>query len=241
ALTAGRSAEHSQTVPGQAASKPRPLWIEISISDTGIGIPEEIRQKIFDPFFTTKERGKGTGLGLSVVYNIIKSHNGSITVESEVGKGTTFRVLLPAVDSESSPRDPVDLNSLKTTNNELVLLVDDEELMRDLGRELLEDAGYRVLLASNGQHAVDLYRSAWKDIALVILDFIMPDMNGAQVFVQLKAINPKMKTFFCTGFAEDEMMAAVLERNGLRAIEKPFKPVRLLKLMKEMLSEGNAH
>ena len=218
----------------------QPFWVEISISDTGIGIPEAIRTKIFDPFFTTKERGKGTGLGLSVVYNIIKSHNGSVTVESEEGKGTTFRIVLPAVEGESVAQGSIDASSYKSAQNELIMLVDDEELMRDLGRELLEDAGYRVVVASNGQHAIDLYRSAWKEISLVVLDFIMPDLNGGQVYVQLKSINPQMKTLFCTGFAEDEMMTELLDKYGLRAIEKPFKPVRLLKLMQELLNKDNA-
>jgi two-component system, cell cycle sensor histidine kinase and response regulator CckA len=238
--TPRRDGEHPlQFLPGTEATV-QPSWVEISVTDTGLGIPENIRAKIFDPFFTTKERGKGTGLGLSVVYNIVKSHNGSVTVESEEGKGATFRILLPAVESEPVLQGTGELETFRSAQNELIMLVDDEELMRDLGRELLEDAGYRVVIATSGQHAVDLYRSAWRDISLVILDFIMPDMNGAQVYSQLKAINPRLRTFFCTGYAEDEAIVAVLERNGLRAIEKPFKPVRLLKLIKELLTVESA-
>ncbi|MCX6135367.1 MAG: response regulator [Ignavibacteriales bacterium] len=227
-----------QHVPGSPSGQvmEHPFWVEIAVSDTGAGIPEHIRSKVFDPFFTTKEMGKGTGLGLSVVYNIVKSHGGSVTVESEHGKGTTIRVLLPAVAAEPIALESHGEVSLRSANNELILLVDDEELMRDLGREVLEDAGYRVVIATNGQHAIDLYRSAWREISLVVLDFIMPDMNGGQVFAQLKSINPGLRAFFCTGYAEDETIVALIERHGLRAIEKPFKPVRLLELIREMLT-----
>jgi CheY-like chemotaxis protein len=212
--------------------------VEISVSDNGVGMPDGILEKIFDPFFTTKERGKGTGLGLSVVYNIVKNHNGSVTVESVQGSGTTFRILLPAVETESLTGGLAEPVSLKSVRNELILLVDDEELMQELGKELLEEAGYRVLIATNGQQAIDTYRGAWKDVSMVILDFIMPDKNGAQVFEELKAINPQLKMFFCTGYAEDEMIASLLEQHHVRALEKPFKPTKLLRMIKDVLDPG---
>ena len=223
-------------LPGEGQMS-QPYSVEVSVKDSGVGIPDAILDKIFDPFFTTKERGKGTGLGLSVVYNIVKNHNGSVNVESEPGKGTTFHILLPAVETEVPLNGIVEFGSLRATQNQLILLVDDEELMQDLGKELLEEAGYRVLIAANGEQAVDIYRSSWRHIALVILDLLMPDMNGGQVYAQMKLINPALKTFFCTGYAEDELIASLLERNHLQALDKPFKPSKLLRMIKETLGE----
>ena len=212
--------------------------IELFVTDDGVGIPGSIKDKIFDPFFTTKERGKGTGLGLSVVYNIVRNHNGVVTVESEEGKGTTFRITLPAVETESKETEAGGYESLRSSGNELILLVDDEVMMQDLGRELLEDAGYRVVIAQNGNQAVEVYRKRAKEISLVILDLVMPGMDGGQTYVQLKQIDPGIKAFFCTGYAQDSVISSLLESEDLRALEKPFKPPLFLKAVREALGQG---
>jgi two-component system cell cycle sensor histidine kinase/response regulator CckA len=210
--------------------------VELSVTDNGIGIPLEIRDKIFDPFFTTKERGKGTGLGLSVVYNIVKNHSGSVTVDSNESRGTTLRIFLPAVDDESPTSPPIEPVATATTRHELILLVDDEEMMQELGKELLEDAGYRVSIARNGEEAIRIYRDHWNEIALVMLDLVMPGMDGGQVYVQLKKINPKLRAFFCTGYTQDKIITSLLEQENLRALEKPFKPPQLLKTVHEVIT-----
>jgi len=205
--------------------------VEISVADTGIGIPEEIRAKIFDPFFTTKDRGRGTGLGLSIVYNIVRSHHGAITVESEVGRGTAFHVYLPSLSAKELPRH----RGVKTTR--CVLLVDDEPAMQDLGKELLEDEGYVVLLANNGPEAIDLYRKRFKEIDLVVLDLVMPAMDGGQVYVALKAINPSLKAFFCTGFVSDQLIASLLQEEKLQVVSKPFRPDQFLQTVREVIGD----
>ncbi len=205
--------------------------VEISVADSGVGIPEEIRAKIFDPFFTTKDRGRGTGLGLSIVYNIIRSHHGTITVESEVGKGTAFHVYLPTLSAKEVP--PRRVGKPKRC----VLLVDDEPAMQDLGKELLEDEGYTVLLANNGPEAIDLFRKRFREIDLVILDLVMPSMDGGQVYVALKAINPALKAFFCTGFVSDQLIASLLQEEKLQVVSKPFRPDQFLQTVREVIGD----
>jgi PAS domain S-box-containing protein len=242
ALTIGaisRLEEADETGALQADEKHRKTdCIEIFVRDNGVGIPANIIDKVFDPFFTTKERGKGTGLGLSVVYNIVRNHNGVITVESEEGKGTTFRIVLPAVETESNESESAGHEKLRASNNELILLVDDEVMMQELGRELLEDAGYRAVIAQNGNQAVDIYRKRAKEISLVILDLVMPGMDGGQTYVQLKKINPGIKAFFCTGYAEDSAISELIESEQLHALQKPFRPPLFLRAVREALGDG---
>jgi PAS domain S-box-containing protein len=203
--------------------------VELVVSDTGTGIPEEIRTKIFDPFFTTKERGQGTGLGLSIVYNIVRSHHGTISLTSEPGKGTSFRIYFLAIQREN-PR-------ASARQARRVLLVDDEPAMQELGKELLEDEGYAVLIAANGPEAVEIYRNRYTEIDLVILDLIMPGMDGGQVYLAMKAINPSIKAFFCTGYVSDQVISNLLVEEKLRAISKPFRPDQFLNTVREVVGE----
>jgi len=200
-------------------------YVELSITDTGVGIPEDIRTKIFDPFFTTKERGRGTGLGLSIVYNIVRSHHGTITLESEMGKGTVFHLYFPVMQHQIEESGP----------SHRILLVDDEPAMQELGKELLTDEGYDVLVATNGIEAIELYRKRYTEIDLVVLDLVMPGMDGGQVYVQMKSINPAVKAFFCTGYISDQVIASLLEEEKLRAISKPFRPDQFLAAVRELL------
>jgi|GEM_PF-875341 len=211
------------------------VCVEVRISDTGIGIPESIRDKIFDPFFTTKERGKGTGLGLSIVYSIVRNNKGTILVQSEEGKGSTFQLYFPAIEErkiregDSGEADP------EQGAGELILLVDDEQAMQELGKEFLEEKGYRVLLANDGLEGVELYRQRSNEIALVILDLVMPKMDGGKTYLEMKKINPNVKAFFCSGFTSDPVISSLMAEEGLRALQKPFKPDEFIKTVREML------
>jgi PAS domain S-box-containing protein len=211
--------------------------IEIRVSDTGTGIPDTIRDRIFDPFFTTKERGRGTGLGLSVVYNIVRGHKGTIVLESEEGKGSAFVIYLPSAHGESGEITGKDEEVGSSECKGLVLLVDDEVPMQELGRELLEDEGYQVLIANDGMQAVEIYRERWREIDLVVLDLVMPKLDGGQTFLELKKINPAVKTFFCTGYSSDQVITSLLAEEHLHALQKPFRPKEFAKLVREVLAQ----
>jgi two-component system, cell cycle sensor histidine kinase and response regulator CckA len=210
-------------------------FIELTVRDDGIGIPQSIREKVFDPFFTTKERGHGTGLGLSVVYNSVKNHHGTILVESEEGKGTTFRVFLPAAGTEERREEPKMIERLPAPQKARVLVVDDEESMQELGRELLEEEGYDVLIAGTGMEALEMYRTRFKEIDLVILDLVMPGMDGGQTYLELKKVNPALKALFCTGYMPDQVISALLEEEKLIAIQKPFNPDQFVHTVRRVL------
>ncbi|HUI10203.1 MAG TPA: response regulator [Bacteroidota bacterium] len=208
--------------------------IELRVTDTGTGIPKDIRERIFEPFFTTKERGKGTGLGLSVAYNVVRNHKGTILVESEEGKGSAFRVFLPPVPGEGPGGDG---KASRKKSSEGVLIVDDEVVMLDLARELLEEQGYTVFTAPNGQEALEIYRSNREKIDVVVLDLVMPGMDGGQLFLELKKMNPQVKAFFCTGYMSDRVITDLLAEEDLKAIQKPVRPDVLIKTIRDILDE----
>jgi two-component system cell cycle sensor histidine kinase/response regulator CckA len=209
--------------------------VELRVSDDGSGIPREIRDKIFDPFFTTKERGRGTGLGLAVVYSIVRNHHGVLLVESDEGRGSTFRVILPSLDQLVDVQQTTDILTAAHGKNELILVVDDEESMQDLARDLLEDAGYRVLTAGSGFEAIDVFRQKSDEIDLVVLDLLMSGLDGGQTYLALKRIRPDVKVFFCTGFMPDEVISSLLERDHLLTIQKPFQPSVFVKAVRDTI------
>jgi two-component system, cell cycle sensor histidine kinase and response regulator CckA len=214
--------------------------IVLRISDNGIGIPEDIIERVFDPFFTTKEQRRGAGLGLSIVFSTVRSHRGTITVDSEVGKGTTFQIYIPALDPKRIQDDRID-NLLKAKKGiETILLVDDEAAMREIGTDILEGSGFKVLTAADGLEAVDIYKKKSKDISLVILDLVMPKMDGGQTFLELKKINPKVKSIFCTGFASDTIITQLLAEESIPAVQKPFRQEDFLHVVQETLSGNGA-
>jgi PAS domain S-box-containing protein len=210
--------------------------VEILVRDNGSGIPASIREKIFDPFFTTKEKGKGTGLGLATVYNVVRGHGGTIQVESEPESGTTFTVLLPA-DRTARPVDgrASGLQRFRPSRSARVLLVDDDESMLELGRELLEEAGYQVMVAGDGRHALEIYRTHASTIDLVILDLVMPEMDGGETYLAMKDVRADLKVLFCTGYLPEQVVGGMLEEEDLRAIQKPFDPATFLGLVREVL------
>jgi PAS domain S-box-containing protein len=196
-------------------------FVRIDITDTGIGIDKAIRGKIFDPFFTTKEKGKGTGLGLATVYGIVKNHNGFINVESEMGAGTTFSVYIPAVDKAAGKVQEIE--SRPEGGEETILVVDDEETIRLLVRDILEEMGYNVLSAADGNEAVELYRGRNTEIDLVLLDMTMPGMGGRETFEKLKELNPRVRAILSTGYAEDERARQMLAMGVKAFVQKPYR------------------
>jgi two-component system cell cycle sensor histidine kinase/response regulator CckA len=196
-------------------------FVRTDISDTGIGIDKAIRGKIFDPFFTTKEKGKGTGLGLATVYGIVKNHNGFINVESEMGEGTTFSVYIPAI--HGTAQKVKEIESRPEGGKETILVVDDEETIRLLVRDILEEIGYNVVSAGDGIQAVEIYRGRSAEIDLVILDMTMPGMGGRETFEKLKELNPGVRTILSTGYSEDERARQMLAMGVKAFVQKPYR------------------
>ncbi len=211
-------------------------WVKITIADTGTGIDESICKHIFDPFFTTKQMDRGTGLGLASAYGIIKNHKGVIHVSSKEGQGTTFNILLPAsekkVVKEIETSDSGD--SIKQ-GGETILLIDDEDIVRDVGQEMLSDLGYEILLARPGREAIDTYQKKQHNIDMIILDIIMPGMDGRETFDQLKSINSNIKVLLSSGYSIDAQASEILNRGCKGFIQKPFSLDELSRKMREIL------
>ncbi len=195
-------------------------YVRLIISDTGSGMDKATLERIFDPFFTTKEMGRGTGLGLASVYGIIKNHDGYIDVESEIGGGTTFTIFLPASESGLESRVESDATLIKGSGT--LLIVDDEELVLDVGVNMLAKLGYTVLEAHNGTEAVDIFKANHQKIKLVILDIIMPDMGGGAVYEKIKSIDPDVKVLLSSGYSVDGQAIELLERGCDGFMQKPF-------------------
>jgi CheY-like chemotaxis protein len=221
---------HVNVLPGK--------YVMLSISDTGHGMDELTRARIFDPFFTTKERDatKGTGLGLAVVHGIVDQHRGHMICESEPGKGSTFKIYFPAVDAAESPKDSFG-NRLLDGHGETILMVDDEELVRDLGVRTLKRAGYNVITAANGKEALELYGKKQDKIELVILDLLMPEMGGKQCLSELLRIQPKPKVLVASGHSDDVSMEESLRLGANGFVSKPFRLMELLRQVRTILDE----
>jgi PAS domain S-box-containing protein len=209
-------------------------YVRISVTDTGIGMDEETRQRIFEPFFTTKERAHGTGLGLASVYGIVKNHGGFITVESEKGKGSTFTIYLPALLGELK-RDNEDKEQKIARGTETVLIIDDEEMILDIGVTLLEELGYTVLKASDGREALALFEENREKIDLVILDMIMPGMGGREVFERLKDIKRDVKVLLSSGYSNNGEASELMNKGCDGFIQKPFSIANFSGIIREIL------
>ena len=208
-------------------------FIEIEIKDTGYGISHENIQKIFEPFFSTKKQGEGTGLGLSVVYGTIQDHHGAINVYSEIGAGTVFHIYLPLSD-EVVTRSIENVEIIKGSGQ--ILIVDDEEVIRITAKAMLEDMNYKVINAKNGQEAVAIFKKKYKDIDLVLLDMVMPEMNGRETFLRMREIDENCKIIISSGFSKDKDLNE-LKKKGLNGfIRKPYRKFELSQLIAEVLS-----
>jgi len=213
---------------------PKPgKYVLLSVSDTGVGMDEKTKERIFEPFFTTKEMGRGTGLGLASTYGIIKGHGGFIDVESEPGRGATFSIYLPA--SSKKITQPHRGQEGIVRGQGTVLLVDDEDMVLEIGRALLETMGYQVLTARDGEEAIRLYESRGSAIDLVLLDVVMPGLGGGEVFDRLKSMNPDMKCLLLSGYSIDGEATEIIQRGCDGFIQKPFKLRDLSKSIREIL------
>jgi len=208
-------------------------YVKISITDTGVGMDDATQKKIFDPFFTTKEIGRGTGLGLASAYGIIKNHDGIISVYSEKSKGTTFNIFLPT--SEKKIVKEKELSKALLKGSETVLLVDDEQMVLDVGKPMLENLGYEVIVAKSGQAAIDFYQERRDQIDIVILDMIMPDINGGDTYNRLKEINPEIKVLLSSGYSINGQAQEILNRGCNGFIQKPFNLKDLSQKVRDIL------
>ncbi len=206
----------------------------LTASDTGTGMDEKTRQRIFEPFFSTKETGKGTGLGLSIVYGIIKQHNGQISVYSEPGKGTTFRIYLPLVRAGGGESPVMPVQALQR-GHETVLVAEDNDEVRRLTTHVLEEFGYTVLGAKDGEEALSLFNEHRDAVDILLLDVIMPKISGREVCDAIRQINPKTKMIFTSGYTEDILKKKGIFGEGLHFIAKPASPHDLLKKLREVL------
>lgn len=208
-------------------------YIVVTVTDTGMGIPPEILDRIFEPFFTTKELGKGTGLGLSTVMGIIKSHNGFINVSSVIGKGTEFKVYIPAI--ESTEAEVLEDTELPIGHGELVLVVDDEVAIREITKTSLEAYNYKVITACDGIEAIALYAEHRDEISIVLTDMMMPSMDGLTTIRTLRKINPQVKIIAISGLASGDKLAAVIGTGVKTFLSKPFTTQELLKTLDGLL------
>jgi PAS domain S-box-containing protein len=207
----------------------------LSISDTGTGMNDTIKERIFDPFYTTKEIGQGTGLGLTIVYGIIQQHNGFITVQSEENHGTTFNIYLPLVEAASEKQRAVPFHSRKGT--ETILLAEDNQNVRKLTKEVLERTGYSVIEAVDGEDAVRQFLKNKETIDFLIIDAVMPGKNGKDVYEEIKKIKPYMKALFTSGYTKDIIINKGIYDPSYDFLSKPLSPNELLQRVKELLDK----
>jgi CheY-like chemotaxis protein len=230
------------TTPGDPPPMPEmeevvapPVWICLSVADTGSGMTAEAYAHLFEPFFTTKEAGRGTGLGLAQVYGIVQLHSGYIDVENTVGEGVTFRIYLPAADVVTE--GAIEAVALAPPGHgETLLLVEDNAQLREAGQTILRDLGYRVLTVTNGREALELWQQE-SDIALLITDLVMPEMSGKALMQALRSQRPDLKALAMTGYTQDrddDLLAA----GFLDVIHKPFDVINLATAVREALDKA---
>ena len=206
-------------VPGDI---PDGNYIKISIIDTGKGMSEEVRKLIFEPFFTTKERGVGTGMGLPAAYGTIKNHKGVISVASDIDKGTEVTIYLPSHALKKEPEKDDKKAGSDFTYYKHILLVDDEALVCSMTKEVLEKMNFNVSVCHNGKDAVEFYQKEWEEIDIVIIDLVMPELNGKDAFIKMKEINPDIVALISSGYSIDGTAQEVIDLGARGFIKKPF-------------------
>ena len=214
-------------------------YVAITVRDTGMGMDEDVQQRIFEPFFTTKESERGTGLGLASAYGILQNHGGAITVDSKKGEGTTFTLYIPASEKEVEGHE--ERSSAIVRGTERVLIIDDEETMIDVGAELLDALGYSPMTAGSGEAGLEFFQNNASAIDLVIVDLIMPGMNGGELCKQLKQIQPSIKIVLSSGYSLNDETSELLGRYCDGFIQKPFSMKELSCKLREVLENMPCH
>jgi CheY-like chemotaxis protein len=218
---------------------PEGRYVSICVADTGCGIPEEIRGEVFAPFFTTKAPGEGTGLGLSMVYNCVRTHGGFMRLVSSVGVGTTFQILLPVVEEPGDADEPREGGTAAPRGTETVLVVDDEEIPLNLLCDVLRSLGYTTLPAASGEEAVEILRYAPEKVDLVIVDRIMPGMDGIETSARLRAVRPTLRTILCSGSSEAERTPSGDAPDRFDDfLQKPYERETLARKVRSVLDAG---
>jgi len=210
-------------------------YVVLSVSDTGMGMDEEVKNKIFEPFFTTKETGRGTGLGLATVFGIVKQNNGHIDVYSEPGKGTTFKIYWPATDGNASDQQRTKVNSLPLRGNETALIVEDDKAVKEFACRVLNEYGYNTICASNGEQALNLLKETTEKIDLVITDLIMPKMSGKELAEKLISLSPNIKILFASGYTDNHIVHSGVLEEGINFIQKPYSAKALVGKVRQVL------
>jgi two-component system, cell cycle sensor histidine kinase and response regulator CckA len=214
-------------------------YVKFSIEDTGGGIDAESLKKIFEPFYTTKPVGEGTGLGLAAVYGTVQNHRGVIKVSSQLGKGTCFDIYFPVHKALYEAKSHKVAPTKHTGKQDVVVLViDDEKIVRTMANDMLENIGYGVLLAEDGIEGIKVYREMLDKIDLIFLDMIMPDMGGAEVFHEIRKINPEAKVVITSGFTSDRSISGLLKDGALGFLEKPYKTKKLADMISYALGDN---
>jgi CheY-like chemotaxis protein len=235
-LTIATERLESEAMKGMFPSAESSAYVVIRVKDTGTGMEESVRKRIFEPFFTTKEPGKGTGLGLAVVYGVVRSHNGFVTVDSTLGEGTTFNLFLPTgADRTRRPEESGEAEEPISGGTETILLVEDEKMLGDLVESLLTANGYTVLVARTGREAIEIFRHQHEEISLVVSDLGLPGMLGNEAYIRMKEIDPLVRTIFATGYLDATQKDDLLQMGAIAIIQKPFIPNQLLKAVRAAL------
>jgi two-component system cell cycle sensor histidine kinase/response regulator CckA len=217
----------------QPYGRPAGSYVHLAVADPGAGMDEATMARIFEPFFSTKEMGQGTGLGLATVYAIIKNHRGIIKVESRKGVGTTFHLYLPVTDKPAVAEKGASYRFIRGSGT--ILLVDDEDSIRSVGKRILEQLGYEILLAENGSRALEVYQIHLERINLVILDMIMPGMGGRETYLKIKEINPQVKVLLSSGYSIDGEAQEILAQGAQGFIQKPYRIDALSRKIAELM------
>ena len=209
-------------------------YVLLTVSDTGVGMDAATTERVFEPFFTTKELGKGTGLGLATVYGVVKQHGGFIHLYSELGKGTTFRIYLPAGNGAAEPSQPKS-NEQIPKGTETILLAEDNEGLREAAQEMLQTLGYRVILATNGAEATQFFKVNSGKIDMAVLDVVMPDLSGPAAYSQMSAIQPDLRVVFTTGYTPETVSLNSTLEKGVPILQKPYSMKSLAQIVRSTL------